>query len=416
MTQRITRASTIVCSLFVVFARCMQASTAAAHAAPAYPPEWEPGPCVTVVDKDVQPIVRFGYRVPIDDTQLTVGDIALPDALTHQFFAFNGSVSFEGFMPELRTFDAAEPNAVVLPLWISRRDVERAQMSSDTDMLGYDLSTVGAQNVLETEDAMRGRWLRITGDDHRVPITSDQSLSGLQWDTSAVDPGLYTVAGYIFSPPYNGWEIRSGLVAIVDRDRHTPAAVLSRVQESLFAGQGRKVRTCLYAPEGTRMRASMMFQENVDAGWTAWGEEMPVESGTLEQCFHPPAGMTGTIRLRVELIAPDGSELAFYSPDTMSVIAGSLPCTESDSICCEAAAASSDAVTRMNAQAGADASVPEDGGAAESDAAAAAEHEHHAGRGCNLLSAGAERRANAFVGIVVALLVLLTRKRTRVVR
>jgi hypothetical protein len=33
-----------------------------------------------------------------------------------------------------------------------------------------------------------------------VPITSDQSLSGVTWNTRDVEPGLYTVAAYIFSP------------------------------------------------------------------------------------------------------------------------------------------------------------------------------------------------------------------------
>jgi hypothetical protein len=407
MALRITRVRIVVCIQLIAIVRCLQPMAAFAHAAPAYPPEFEPGPCVLVVDKDEQPIVKLGYRVPVDDTQLTLGDITLPDALTHQFFAFRGSVLFEGFMPELRTFEKDDPSAVVFPLWISPNDVARAQASSDKDMLGYDLSAIGEQQMLETQDELVGRWERVTGDDHRVPITGDQALSGLQWNVRVVEPGLYTVAGYIFSPPYNGWEIRSGLVSIVDHDRHPPAAVVSRVQESLFEGQGRRVRTCLYAPEGTRMRSSMMVQEREDLGWMAWGEEMSVESGMVEQCFLPPQGLTGSVRMRVELIAPDGSVAVFYSPDVVTMIPGSLPCTESDSICCEAPA-TRDAGPGRDV----DASTIADAGA---NAGAASEHDEKDGGGGCAVGLEPRRRGLLELSCVVLALVLSSRKRARVV-
>lgn len=295
---------------------------------------FDPGPCVQVVDKATQPSAQISYRVSMDDTLLTLGDIPLPDALTHQFFALRGTVLFEGFAPELRTFDPSAPDAVVLPLWISQRDVTRAQDSSNTHTLGYDFSPITPEDVLDTKRTMTGRWLRITSDDRRVPISSDQALAGVKWNVSDVEPGLYTIAAYIFSPPYNGWEVREGLISVVDSGHETPAAVVGRIQESLFAGQGRKVSTCLDVPAGTRMRSYLRFEEREDLDWMEWDEDRPVESGSVEQCLHPPEGLTGTVRLRVDLTAPDGSTTAFYSPDTLSLIEGSLPCRDSISICC----------------------------------------------------------------------------------
>jgi MYXO-CTERM domain-containing protein len=364
---------------------------------------------VLVVDRTQQPMLRFGYRVEVDDTQITAGDIPLPDTLTHQFFALRGSVLFEGLTPELRTFDPDDPAAVAMPLWISQHDVERAQKSSDGEMLGYDLSPLTPQDILETETALAGRWLRITPDDRRVPITFEQSIFGLQWNLRDVEPGLYTIAGYIFSPPYNGWEIRSGLVSIVDRERHVPAAVFQRIQESLFDRQGRRVRTCIDAAAGTRMRSYLWIQERVDLGWMPWGEEQFVESGTIEQCFKSPlTGMTGSVRLRVDLIAPDGVEQTFYSPDMLTLISGSFACVESDSICCPTPSASAEPDASMATP---DASVPATADASVTTTPDSSDAVHDDG-GCGVVAPGTQANHAGLASLLV-LGVLIGRRRQR---
>jgi hypothetical protein len=376
MHLRLARVLVAVLSLLVLTVSWTLPARVLAHAAPAFPPVFDPGPCIEVIDRAQQATVRIGYRVPVDDTLLTQGDIPLPDSLTHQFFALRGSVLFEGFAPELWTLAADAPDATVLPLWISRADVVRAQQSSDAQTLGYDLSSITPDDILETKSPLSGRWLRITQDDERVPITSDQSLSGFTWNIRDVEPGVYTLAAYIFSPPYNGWEVREGLISVVDADA-VPAAVIERIQESLFAGQGRRVRTCLEVPAGTRMRSYFRVEEREELGWMPWAEERPVESGSLEQCFHPPEGLSGTVRLRVDLIAPSGTGTSFYSPDTLQVLNGSLPCQDGASICCAAGPAetplsstdasdraSSDAESRDHGPAASKAKPKADGGCA----------------------------------------------------
>ncbi|HKU44348.1 MAG TPA: hypothetical protein VJR89_39585 [Polyangiales bacterium] len=311
-------------------------SRAFAHAAPAAPPIFDPGPCIRVIDRDAEPSARFGYRVPFDDVQLTAGDIALPDALTHQFFAFRGSIILNGFVPELWTTDADEPRSTALPLWVVRRDVERAQESSNEHTLGYDLSDVNSEHVLATMTSLEQRWLPITRETARVPITFAQALQGVFWDVKDVEPGLYTVAGYIFSPPYNGWEVRPGLVKIVSQASNPPAAVVSRIQEAIFPGQGRRVRACLDVPAETELRAFVRFQDHPEQGWMAWGDAQQVTSGDVELCFRPSRELQGSARVRFDLTA-DGQTQSFYSPDTLVVLGGEAPCQESDSICCERA-------------------------------------------------------------------------------
>jgi hypothetical protein len=73
----------------------------------------------------------------------------------------------------------------------------------------------------------------------------------------------------------------------------------------------------------------------------AWGREEPVESGELERCFTSPApGMTGAARIRADLIGPGAQAHSFYSPDTLTLLGTTSPCTESVTICCTEASES----------------------------------------------------------------------------
>jgi hypothetical protein len=312
------------------------ASDAFAHAAPAAPPIFDSGPCVRVIDREAEPSARFGYRVALDDVQLTAGDIALPDALTHQFFAFRGTISFDGFAPQLSAVDDGAPQPSLLPLWITRKDVDRAQSSSTEHMQGYDLSDLTNDVVLETMPGLQNRWLRITADDARAPITFMQALQGMYWDVRDAKPGLYTVAAYIFSPPYNGWEVRPGLVKLVSQGSNPPAAVIGRIQEALFAGQGRRVHACLDVPPDTQLRTFVRSQDQPESDWMPWGEVQPVSSGDVELCFQPPRELEGSMRVRIDLSA-GGETYSFYSPDTVLLLSGESTCVESDTLCCAAA-------------------------------------------------------------------------------
>jgi hypothetical protein len=396
----------IACSASAV--SLLIASRVFAHAAPAAPPIFDTGPCIRVIDREAEPSARFGYRVALDDVQLTAGDIPVPDALTHQFFAFRGAIAFEGFAPELSDVESAEPRVTVLPLWITRRDVERAQASSDENTLGYDLSEVTQQTVLDTMASMQDRWLRITSEDARVPIAFEQALRGMYWDVRAVPPGLYTVASYIFSPPYNGWEIRSGLVKLVSKGSNPPAAVISRIQEALFAGQGRRVRGCLDVPPDTQLRTYFQLKDHPERGWMAWGEEQAVTSGDVDLCFQAPRELEGSMRIRFDL-SSGGNTYTFYSPDTLLLLGGESKCMQSDTVCCPdgespsepmVADGGSDAATASAADgsiSAPDAAPP----AVDDDADAAAEPQNDLG-GCGAAGGTRERSKLALLPLIAA--------------
>lgn len=309
-----------------------------AHAAPAAPPLFDSNGCVTVIDLDQQQKLELTYAVAMDDAELTAGDIPLPDALTHQFFAFRGTFTLEGFKPLFHLL-APDTERFAVPIWITWADVQRAAKSSSEHFLGYEFSEATKDVVLESTAAFEHLWLRITADDARVPITRAQSFRPVTWDLSQVDPGIYSVAGYIFSPPYNGWEIRPGLIKLTRKGVNAPAAVLDRVQETLFGAQGRRVGACVDVPEGTRMRAFVLYQDRGDAGWVPWTESQPVSTGRVDLCFHNPMpAQAGTVRLRLDLTDPSGETTSFHTPDTITLLSGTQACTESATVCCHAAA------------------------------------------------------------------------------
>lgn len=321
----------------------LMAAPASAHPGTAPGPIFDPVPCVVALDRDAQPSLQIDYALEGDYVQLTEGDIPLPDALTHQFFAFEGTILVRGFAPELHGFDASQDAGAPLPLWITQGDVERADHSSQASGLFYDLSPARADSaVLEENPAFQDRYRRITGDDARVSITLEQSLQGVRWDVSTTPTGVYTVAGYIFSPPYNGWEIRPGLVKISSAEHDPPAAVLDRVQEALFPGQGRRIGLCVDAVPGTRLRTYARLEAE-GAAWQEWGDEASVESGTIERCFHAPdPAWIGAVRIRADLIDAEGVARSYYSPDVLTQLPGKSPCVASESICCEPARAAID--------------------------------------------------------------------------
>jgi hypothetical protein len=214
------------------------------------------------------------------------------------------------------------------------------------------------------------------------------------------------LAGYIFSPPYNGWAVRPGLVAIVAGGERLPAAVIEPVHETVFGYEGRRVRACVHAPDGTTLRAYMRVQERPELGWLPWIEERALEGDRLELCFRSPrAELSGSVRLRFDLQAPDGGATTVYSPDTLTSLPGAGTCTPSDTICCDAPATApaeacvgpegaceADAGGRPDAGAAANGSTHEAaGGAAEpqSGACSAAAHSRppRPGRGWALLLA-----------------------------
>ncbi len=158
---------------------------------------------------------------------------------------------------------------------------------------------------------------------------------GLTWDVRDVDPGVYTLAGYIFSPPANGWATSGTLVNLHDGGEVPPALVLGSVHTLLMGSQGVRVRGCLDAPAGSRLHLAYQWVEDLERVWhPAFTRDVPEGQTDLAECFVPPGGQSGSVRLRAELVTPDGRSVRAYSPDTVTVLASPASCETSDDVCC----------------------------------------------------------------------------------
>jgi hypothetical protein len=313
-----------------------------AHPAAAEPPIYGEDPCITVVDAHAAELWSIPYMVAYDDTLLEDGDIRLPDAKTHQFFALRGDVlmSPTGFelVPFESSGDSAPEQRVVLPLWINQSDVDRAAAAVEGSGTTFVATDVPSAAILDMQPALVERALRIDPDDARRPITSGSAERGITFAPAAWPPGLYTIAAYIFSPPFNGWAPKPGVVNIMSAEQHAPAAILWPVAAVVRSFQGRRVHACIDAPQGTTVRGTFRVHERPELGWQEWLAEEPLPNGTevLERCFHTPdPQLTGSFRLRLELRAPDGSLIATHSPDTLTALSGTGICEPSEQVCCK---------------------------------------------------------------------------------
>jgi len=386
--QACKRLGSVGCVTWCATLLCLlSARIAQAHPGPAEPPEFPAGPCVTVIDKSKQTQYDLSYYVTIDDTAIDLAtDIPLPDAKSHQFFALAGTVIPNGETFRFYPFDIAESDPVLLPYWITVGDVKRAAEAS-TQLTGTTFSAADFPHdmVLEGNADFTGRWFRISSDNARLPIRIMQSSLPVRWDLKAVPPGAYTIAGYVFSPPYNTWAMRPGVVKVIDATANPPAGAVSSITESVFSYQGRRVQVCLDVPNGTQMAAYYHVEEQPALGWMRWLDTQPVETGDLDLCFNAKdMSFSGSVRLRVDLMAPDGSVTSLHSHDTLTWLHGKGTCTESDTKCCSFAGANV-ATEAVDAGSVPDASAPPEAsvGAAVDSGAATAQASSPAARGCS---------------------------------
>lgn len=341
-------------------------------------------PCVTVIDKSKQSVYELTYYVTIDDTAIDLTtDIPLPDAKSHQFFALAGTVIPNGETFRFYPFAPPDADAVLLPDWITFSDVKRAADAS-SQLTG---ATFSAQDfphdmVLEDNPDFTDRWFRISSDTARLPIRVMQSYYPVRWDLTDVPPGAYTLAGYVFSPPYNTWATRTGVIKVRDDQTDPAAGAIGSITSGVFSYEGRHVSLCLDVPTGTQMTTYYHVEEQPALGWMPWLDARPVETGDLDLCFHASGEpFSGSVRLRIDLVTPDGRVTTLHSHDTLTWLQGKGTCTESDTKCCNFQGASTDALP-TDAGAPADADVALDGSLHEQSEA---EPSAPAAHGCSTL-------------------------------
>ena len=307
-----------------------------AHPAAAESPTFSDPPCIVVADKREQEHIDIDYAVLMDDTVIESGDIPVSDAKTHQFFALTGTIWTVGVDDLYVPYSDLEGRGIVFPLWVTHDDVQRsaAAVALATGVTA-EQTDLPPERVLETRPDLDGNWLRITADDARRPITATQALVPVRWKLADVPAGVYTVTGYVFSPPYNAWAARPGVVKIVDADHNPAAGAIKSLNEVVFAYQGRRVQGCVDVPSETRLDAYYFLEEKPEMGWIPWIQDQAVQTGELEQCFHlERSDVAGSIRLRWDLRPPDGPVTTLRSKDTFTWLQGSGTCVESASHCC----------------------------------------------------------------------------------
>jgi len=327
------------------------AGTALAHPSPAEPPEFFPADCIIVVDKQQQASWHLDYAVVTEDIEPEVDHVSLADSKTHQFFALAGTLleraSGHLFLP----FDDQAGLLKPMPTWLTADDVMRTAAGvSEADMTSFTAEQVGAQDVLERDALLSSAVRPLVAGASRVPITEAQASAGVDWDLSDVPPGVYQIAAYIFSPPYNGWAVRPGLIKVVAGadDAQAPGAVtLDLVAARLFAGQGRRVRGCVDAPAGSTLELRARAQAELPATFEPRITQ-PVSNGAFELCLENE-GSDEALELRVEVRTPAGLVAATQSSDAISLFSDVAACVESEVLCCPAGSGADAGVPHVDA-------------------------------------------------------------------
>lgn len=310
------------------------ASPAEAHPSPALAPQFPTRGCITVVDKVTAGTWTLEYGVPYDETTFDEDDLVLEDGKSHEFYAVQGQV-----VPseqDLVLVSPTDPEAgpLSLPLWIEQQDLTRAEVAAAavplTDFVATD---VDPSDVLELREDLKGRFIPLQNPAVRVPITRLQASMGVSWDLTQVAVGSYQVLGYVFSPPYNAWAVRPGLVKVEEDGQGPPAVTVQAVNARVFAGQGRRISGCAVAPPASTLE--VLVRSTAADAWEVWyGPEPVAADGDFEYCLMNP-GLDGQLQVRVDVISPAGVRVSARPGDQMTFFAAPAACEPTSILCCD---------------------------------------------------------------------------------
>ena len=201
---------------------------------PRTPVTWEGTPCLTLHDRSEDPIFHLEYGIPFEDLDVTPDEV--PGSRRHQFFAYCRPHHPQDF----------------LPTWITQADVDAAVAA---ELVGE--GVVETSDILEFSEHWADCWFRINGDDERRPISNAMAEAGVEWDTSAVPAGVYTLNGYTYEPVFNIWTLRPGVMKIHDGDPHAigPAAAISTGELTPYRDDEVMIEGCAHALPGSTFTA-----------------------------------------------------------------------------------------------------------------------------------------------------------------
>lgn len=285
----------------------------AAHASngtkPRVPVDWAGAPCMTVVDRSADPMLHLEYAVPQEDTEITEDEV--DDSRTHQFFSF---------------CRARDPQTF-LPRWITQADIDRAIAK------GAAPDDIDPEDVMETATAWAGCWDRITADDDRRPITFAAAAAGVDWDTSGLPAGTYTVEAFTWEPPLNIWSPRSGVVKIVDSpalEASGPALAVSSTEIVINRNESATIEGCVSAMDGSSVTAYWAFADP-EVTWVPFLEDDPVSGESFAVELTPPEELAGeSVLIRVDIEDPMGRSYTSYMQELVIVLGTDGPGTCED--------------------------------------------------------------------------------------
>ena len=321
----------LVAILLAGAAQALSPLAASAHFGPAEPPDFGAPECIVKDDLRVAHEVMLSYDLGFDDTEPEIGHIWIMDSKTHQFFAFRGTVLQA--LPRYYYWPFTLGTRTNLPIWMDRDELLRADAANDPSVNpDFHAADIG-NNVLAERTDVAGQWLKVS---QRMPITLDQASKGVRWDLTGVAPGIYQIASYTFSPPFNAWEPRPGVIKVFDGTVEPAAVTVDSIDGMLYSGQGRSITGCVDAPAGSTLSLSYSLDDENESDWKPWRKDVPVQNGHFDVCFSSPdPQLSGLVRLRVGVKTPAGLETQAYSPDRLVVVSSALACSAGDSHCCQ---------------------------------------------------------------------------------
>jgi hypothetical protein len=310
-----------------------------AHFGPAEPPDFGTPECIVVADLRTTPEITLSYELGFDDTEPEIGHIIIEGSKTHQFFAWRGTVIPTLPRYEYRPYAGGETK--LLPLWMNLDDLMRADAANDPSVNpDFHASNIG-NDVLRLRADLAGEFVEVSTTPPRVPITIEQAMKGVHWNLTGVAPGVYQIVSYTFSPPFNAWEPRPGVVKVIDGVVDTPAVTLESIDGMSYSGQGWRVTGCVDTPAGSTVtgwyRAEKEGEVESEASWLPWVQDKPIATGKLDLCFAPERA--GLLHVRVAVRGPDGKQTFAYAPDSLVRVDTPMKCLPGDAKCCDPAPA-----------------------------------------------------------------------------
>lgn len=271
---------------------------------PRTPVEWNDVPCMTLHDRSAGATFHLPYDIPMEDTDVTPDEVA--DSRTHQFFAYCRPHHPQDF----------------LPTWITQDDIDAA-IAKNLLKPG----TVDAKDLLTGNPAWEDCWYRIIGDDERRPITFAAAAEGVDWDTSVVPAGPYTLYGYTYEPVFNIWHLRPGVVKVFDGDPDSigPAGAVITGELTPYKNDKVMIEGCVDAMPGTTFTASWALTD-IEPQWVPYVEDASIDGDMWMFELTPPEAMWGeSAMLRIDFTDPMGRVYTTYQADPMLVINADNP-------------------------------------------------------------------------------------------